>query len=120
LIINVSSEAGEYEHKDFPPYCATKSYINHLTRSLATYYEGSNVDFALFLPGPTDTPLLKTAAPDFKLSAYGKTYCADPANAAKESFRKIGYESEIYGDGKHEFMHLMYKRFRPISEFLFP
>lgn len=34
LVINVGSEAGDYVHKDFATYAATKSYDNYLTRSL--------------------------------------------------------------------------------------
>ncbi|KAL4432283.1 hypothetical protein ABPG74_020251 [Tetrahymena malaccensis] len=120
LVINVASEAGEFVHKEFPVYSASKSYDIQLSKCLQQFYKGSNIDVSLFLPGPTYTPLVQKIDADFNKTPYGKAYCADPSQAAKDSFRKIGYQSSIFGDKKHEYFHFMHRYFRSLSEYIYP
>lgn len=74
-ILNISSTVAFRKSPDWAVYAASKSYIFSLTRSLATEYKGSGINFAVLCPGKIDT--------NFDMHA-GLNYSKEPAKQSPD------------------------------------
>jgi len=73
-IINISSGLGVKSEPESPAYCSTKAALIMLTKCLAKAYAQKGVRFNSVLPGPIDTPLLRTSFKTQKeIDEYAKT-----------------------------------------------
>lgn len=63
-ILNIASQLGLKADEETPLYCATKSALIMLTKSLALRYASDKVRVNCICPGPTNTPLLQKWFPD--------------------------------------------------------
>lgn len=73
-IVNISSGLGIKPEAESPAYCSTKSAIIMLTKCLAKEQAKLGVRVNSVLPGPIDTPLLRTTFKSQKeIAEYAKT-----------------------------------------------
>ena len=60
-IINIASSIGIAPEPESPAYCATKAAVIMLTKCMAQQYAKEGIRVNAILPGPIDTPLLRSA-----------------------------------------------------------
>lgn len=85
-IINISSGLGVVPEPESPVYCATKSAIIMLTKSLAQEYAKFGLRINAILPGPIDTPMLRK---EFKTKKELEKY------AKMNPMKKIGKTEDV-------------------------
>ncbi|MCH7828351.1 SDR family oxidoreductase [Patescibacteria group bacterium] len=73
-IINISSGLGLVPDPAAPAYCATKAAITMLTKCMAQEYAAEGVRINAILPGPIDTPMLRSVfASEKEFDDYAKS-----------------------------------------------
>lgn len=85
-IINISSSIGVVPEPESPAYCATKAAIIMLTKCMAQQYAKEGIRVNSILPGPIDTPLLRSA---FSSAEELKNY------AKSNPMKRIGKPEEV-------------------------
>lgn len=63
-IVTIASCLGQVPELTSPLYCTTKAGLIMLTKCLAQQYADTGIRINCVLPGPIDTPLLKSSFPD--------------------------------------------------------
>jgi len=85
-IINISSSIGLVPEPESPAYCSTKAAIIMLTKCMAQQYASEAIRVNVILPGPIDTPLLRSAfSSQEELKEYAKS----------NPMRRIGKPEEV-------------------------
>lgn len=88
VIINVASTTGSHDAcARAAAYVTSKGGVTLLTRSMAIDYAGHGIRVNAICPGPTDTPMLRSALTPQELEAFAKTF---PMN-------RLGRPEEIAG-----------------------
>jgi len=84
-IINISSSIGLVPEPEAAAYCSTKAAVNMLTKCMAQQYAAQGVTVNAILPGPIDTPLLRSSFSDEELKVY----------AQENPMRRVGTPDEV-------------------------
>jgi len=88
VIINVASTTGSHDAcAHAAAYVTSKGGVTLLTRSMAIDYAKQGIRVNVICPGPTDTPMLRSALTPEELEAFAKTF---PMN-------RLGRPEEIAG-----------------------
>lgn len=87
-ILNVSSAVAFFTSPYFATYAASKSFVNHFSKSFALEWEGSGVDLLVACPGQVDTQFQQRASGGSPMG-YAASYAMTPEFAAAELWQQI-------------------------------
>ncbi len=114
-ILNVASLAAIFPITHLAVYCASKSYLKHMTNSLAVELKSSNISFTTVSPGGVATEFSDLA--NQKLSETAKKFSRSAQDVANLSLEAMFKEKTHYIVGFDNYIFSIIQKILPESVF---